>query len=162
MIPFLLLAAYTDPLPTPEPTVVAAGVVAGEREPRPDRAQVSRIVAAASIVPARWQAFAACVERRESGGNSRAVNRSSGAAGLYQFMPAWRRGLPYVVGRGLVRAGMTPGAARAVRLSLPHRIEAWPARFQRVAFAQIIHEGGRTAALRHWHGGRGCDGLAAS
>ena len=34
-----------------------------------------------------WQ----CIIRRESGGNPRAVNRSSGAGGLFQFLPSsWR------------------------------------------------------------------------
>jgi resuscitation-promoting factor RpfC len=36
-------------------------------------------------------AFRACVIARESGGNPRAVNPSSGAGGLYQFLPStWR------------------------------------------------------------------------
>ncbi len=44
-------------------------------------------------------AFLACVRQRESGGNYRAVNPSSGAGGAYQFMPStWRamggQGLP--------------------------------------------------------------------
>ena len=33
-------------------------------------------------------AFQACVIQRESGGNPSAVNSSSGAGGLYQFLPS--------------------------------------------------------------------------
>jgi soluble lytic murein transglycosylase-like protein len=33
-------------------------------------------------------AFQACVIQRESGGNPAAVNPSSGAGGLYQFLPS--------------------------------------------------------------------------
>lgn len=160
MIPFLFLAAYTDPLPAPEPTVVAAGVVAGEREPRPDRAQVSRIVSLAGNLTGHWGAFQRCVAHRESKGSPTVVN-SSGHAGIYQFSIRWRHGLPYVVQRGLIHAGMPSRDARAIRLSLPSRIERWPARFQHVGFAQVIREGGQAAAMRHWGlAGSACNGLA--
>jgi len=39
--------------------------------------------------------FEACVIRRESGGNPRAVNPSSGAGGLYQFLPSTWHSLGY-------------------------------------------------------------------
>lgn len=39
--------------------------------------------------------YQSCVIQRESGGNPRAVNPSSGAGGLYQFMPSTWRGLGY-------------------------------------------------------------------
>ena len=39
--------------------------------------------------------FQSCVIRRESGGNARAVNPSSGAGGLYQFLPSTWAGLGY-------------------------------------------------------------------
>jgi hypothetical protein len=38
-------------------------------------------------------AFEACVISRESGGNPRAVNPSSGAGGLFQFLPSTWAGL---------------------------------------------------------------------
>lgn len=42
-------------------------------------------------VAAASAGFRACVIARESGGNPRAVNPSSGAGGLYQFLPSsWR------------------------------------------------------------------------
>lgn len=48
-------------------------------------------------MPERELARALRTMRRESGGNQWARNRASGAAGLYQFMPAWwnRRWNPY-------------------------------------------------------------------
>ena len=130
-----------------------------DRHHSPSRAAVSRIVEAASLPPAGWGAFAACVEERESHGNPRALN-ASGHAGLVQWSRDWSRGLPYVVARGLVAHGMPRGYARTIRLSLPHRIEAWPAVLQRVAFSRVLVEGGRSAAMRHWSlAGSRCNGL---
>ena len=40
---------------------------------------------------ARYESFRRCVVKRESEGRYGARNRSSGAAGAYQFMPAWTR-----------------------------------------------------------------------
>jgi hypothetical protein len=157
-----LLEAAIEPLPAPAnpPVVLTAGVLPGEREDRPSRATVARVVDAASILVGRWGAFQRCVERRESNGRPHVVN-SSGHAGLYQFSTSWRHGLPYVVQRALVRAGLPTREARAIRLSLPHRIERWPARMQRVGFAGVIHEGGTGAALRHWSlAGSPCNALA--
>jgi soluble lytic murein transglycosylase-like protein len=39
--------------------------------------------------------FQSCVISRESGGNARAVNPSSGAGGLYQFLPSTWASLGY-------------------------------------------------------------------
>jgi resuscitation-promoting factor RpfC len=61
----------------------------------PAQAPVSAQVAAVSYgggVPASFQA---CVIARESGGNARAVNPSSGAGGLYQFLPSSWSALGY-------------------------------------------------------------------
>jgi len=155
-----LAEVMVDLQPTPAPTVIAAGVVGGEREPQPSRGQVSRVVARAGLLTGHWGAFQRCVAHRESKGSPTVVN-SSGHAGVYQFSIRWRHGLPFVVQRGLVHAGMSNRQARAIRLSLPSRIERWPARFQHVGFAQVIREGGRDAAMRHWGlNGSRCQGLA--
>jgi len=159
MILDALVSAALDPAPIPEPTVAAAGVVPGEREPRPSRAQVARTTAA--IPPAGWVDFAACVEDRESHGIPTVVN-GSGHAGLFQFSRNWAHGLPYVVQRALVAAGMPVKEARAIRKTLAAKpIHRWPAIYQRIGFAQVIREGGRAAAFRHWGlNGSRCNGLA--
>ena len=160
MIPTVVAAAVevlTDPTPPASaPHAVSAGRVPG----RPSRAAGSRVVAAAAVLPERWRAFGACVEARESHSNPRAVNASSGAAGIFQLMPNWRHGAPYVLARALKAHGASAAYARSVRLSLPERIERWPERYQRAVFAQVLAEGGRAAALRHWGlAGSRCDGL---
>lgn len=56
----------------------------------------ARVVSAgSSSVAAAPGSFQACVIARESGGNPRAVNASSGAGGLYQFLPSTWAGLGY-------------------------------------------------------------------
>jgi hypothetical protein len=134
-----------------------------DRAPHPSRAAASRIVATAALAPSRWRAFQRCVEHRESNNQPGVVN-SSGHAGLYQFSRAWTHSLPYIIARGLKAHGMTTRQARSIRISLAgKRIEQYPAIYQRVAFAQVIAEGGRDAAMRHWHlSGSPCNGLAAS
>jgi hypothetical protein len=130
-----------------------------ERDPHPSRAQVNRVTSAASLPPRGWAAFARCVEHRESKGHAGVVNHGSGAAGLFQFMPAWRHGLPYMVAHRLHAHGMSKGAAAAVRRDLASKpINHWPAIYQRVGFAEVIATGG----WRAWTGGHGCNALAAS
>ena len=120
------------------------------------------LIAEAATPPPGWADFAKCVEDRESHGQPGAVN-SSGHAGLFQFSVEWRHGLPYLVQRGLVAHGMPAREARRIRLNLPTLIEKWPAQLQRVGFARVLVEGGRDAAMRHWHlAGSRCNGLAAS
>ena len=86
------------------------------------------------------------------------VNRGSGAAGLFQFMPAWRSSLPYIVAERLKQHGLPKPQAKQVRLYLTKlgRVEKYPALYQRVAFAEVIEDGG----WRHWTlGGSRCQGL---
>jgi LysM repeat protein len=68
-------------------------------------------------------AFEACVISRESGGNPRAVNPSSGAGGLFQFLPSTWAGLGY--------AGAYPGGAQTAPVSV-----------QEAAFAKLYAEAG--------------------
>jgi len=131
-----------------------------DRDIRPPRAEVAQIERRATALPTRWQRFKVCIIHRESGGNPHALNREeSGAAGLFQFMPNWRHGGPYMVARALKFAGASSAYARKVRLGLPYRIEQWAPVHQEMLFAQVIREGGASAAYRHWHGGSGCNSL---
>jgi hypothetical protein len=68
-------------------------------------------------------AFEACVISRESGGNPRAVNPSSGAGGLFQFLPSTWAGLGY--------ARAYPGGAQTAPVSV-----------QEAAFAKLYAEAG--------------------
>jgi Transglycosylase-like domain/LysM domain len=68
-------------------------------------------------------AFEACVISRESGGNPRAVNPSSGAGGLFQFLPSTWAGLGY--------AAAYPGGAQTAPVSV-----------QMAAFAKLYAEAG--------------------
>ena len=112
---------------------------------------------AAAHIPKPLQAYATCVEHRESRGNPQALN-STGHAGLYQFAQAWRHGLPYMVRDRLVQFGMPAKAARAVRVHLQRLpIHHWPAKYQRIGFLEVLERGG----YEHWHiGGSRCNGLA--
>ena len=67
--------------------------------------------------------FEACVISRESGGNPRAVNPSSGAGGLYQFLPSTWASLGF--------ASAYPGGAQTAPVSV-----------QRAAFAKLYAEAG--------------------
>jgi LysM repeat protein len=68
-------------------------------------------------------AFESCVISRESGGNPQAFNPSSGAGGLFQFLPSTWASLGY--------AGSYPGGAQTA-----------PVGVQEAAFAQLYAEAG--------------------
>ncbi|MDO8308594.1 MAG: transglycosylase SLT domain-containing protein [Actinomycetota bacterium] len=124
---------------------------------RPNRGAYSRLVALASLPPRGWEAFAACVIRRESHGNPSVLNHEgSGAAGLVQFMPDWRHGAPFIVRERLIQFGMPAKVARTVRLYLSkvHYIHKYPEVYQRIAFAEVLEDG----EWRHWSG-HTCNGL---
>lgn len=162
MIDNLIAAVIVQPaVPLPTPTVIAAGVVAGEREPRPDRATSTRRqqIAHAATLPAAWRPFARCVVARESGGNPKARNPHSSAQGKFQFLDrSWRHGLAHMVAQRLHANGMGWAEARAVRDWLRARsIAAWPEPFQDIGFAAVVAAGG----WRHWGlAGSACNGMA--
>ena len=113
----------------------------------PNAAPTAAIIQRAAQPPNGWEAFAECVEQRESNGRPNAVNRSSGAAGLFQFMPAWRHGLPYVVAERLRQFGMNGKQASKIRMSLSSkRIQVWPGIYQRIGFAEVLEDG----LWQHW------------
>jgi LysM repeat protein len=77
-------------------------------------------------------AFESCVISRESGGNPRAVNPSSGAGGLFQFLPSTWAGLGFATGY--------PGGAQTA-----------PVGVQEAAFAKLYAEAG-TSPWRPYDG----------
>jgi len=152
-----VLAAATAALlltgqPTPPPVLMGGGVLPSDRAwsvERPSRGAQAGVVRAAATPPRGWAAFAACVEHRESKGHPGILNHEgSGAAGLFQFMPDWRHGAPFIVRERLIQFGLPKPIARQVRIHLTRlsRIERWPALYQRIAFAEVIEDGG----WRHW------------
>lgn len=165
MILAAIAEVMVDPQPTPAPTVIAAGVVGGERVSvlRPSRS--SSIVRAASTMPARWRPFATCVLRRESGATlarpqsgAGARNPRSSAQGRWQMLDAsgWREGGARAVRARLVRFGATTVQARAVWQHLTSTpIYRWHGIWQDTAAIESLEHGG----WRHW-AGAGCDRLA--
>jgi hypothetical protein len=124
-------------------------------------ARPSRSVSAvrgASTVPPRLVRWASCVLDRESGGTfdrrqsgAGALNGGgSGAAGRWQFMPAWRNGLPYMIRDRLIQFGMPKAQARKVRLYLSdlHYINKYPGLYQDIAMLEVVERGGAF----HWDG----------
>jgi len=125
---------------------------------RPSRSAYAGAIRRAALPNPSWRAFAACVEQRESGGSSTAINSGSGAAGLHQWLPAWRNGLPWNVRARLIDHGVPRPAANAVRQHLSATpIHQWPAMYQRVGFADQLD---RPGGWRHWSlPGSRCEGL---
>jgi hypothetical protein len=148
--------------PTPPPVLIGGGVLPDDRQwsvTRPSRGAQAAVVRRASSWPRGWSAFAECVIDRESGGSPSAINTAgSGAAGIAQWLPAWRHGLPYNVAARLRDHGMPRTDARAVRQHLAGLpIHKWPLAYQRVGFAdQLARPGG----WQHWSlPGSRCEGL---
>jgi LysM repeat protein len=76
--------------PSPAPAVSAPAPAAA-----PSAAPASVPAPAAASYSAAGGSYQACVIARESGGNASAVNGSSGAGGLYGFMPSTWQSLGY-------------------------------------------------------------------
>lgn len=144
----LMLGSVAVPPAATDPTSSRAS--SDDREwavQRPSRSVAA--IRSAATVPAGWQAFAACVEERESGGNPTVLNHAgSGAAGLFQFMPGWRHGAPYIVRERLLQFGASKAQVKAVREYLTRlgRIEKYPALYQRILFAEVLDDG----LWKHW------------
>lgn len=127
---------------------------------RPSRS-VSAI-RAASTVPARWRAFAACVLDRESGGTlDRAQSgvgalNGSGAAGRWQMLRPWQSGGAWNVQKRLVRFGVPRAQAVKVRVYLTGTpIYRWAGVYQDMAAFEAMESGG----WRAWANGDHCDAL---
>jgi resuscitation-promoting factor RpfC len=87
--PWLMRAALAAiPAPAPEP-VQAAPVAASDPAPAPAApAAPAAAPATSTSYNGASGSFQSCVIQAESGGNPAAVNPSSGAGGLYQFLPS--------------------------------------------------------------------------
>ena len=142
-------------------TGAALEVATHEKDRELSVARPSRSVSAvrdASAVPSRLVRWASCVLDRESGGTfdrrqsgAGALNTGgSGAAGRWQFMPAWRNGLPYMIKDRLVQFGMPRSQARQVRvyLSEVRYIHKYPGIYQDIAMLEVVERGGAF----HWDG----------
>lgn len=115
----------------------------------------------ASLIPSKWQRFAACVSHRESHGNYKARNRSSSAAGRWQFLDrAWRDSLAFMVRDRLIGHGMDRAVAQSVKRRLAKTpIHLWAPWAQDAAFVAVVTASdGR--GWRHWSNGGKCDRLA--
>ncbi len=90
--PWLTRAALAAiPAPAPAPAPVAVAVAAPSAGP-------AAVPSAAPVQQASYTGsggFQSCVIQRESGGNASAVNGSSGAGGLYGFLPSTWQSLGY-------------------------------------------------------------------
>jgi hypothetical protein len=88
------LANVPKPPPPPDPAQAPAQLAASSQTPAAaDPAPAASGPATGSVTAA--SAYEACVITRESGGNPAAVNSSSGAGGLYGFLPSTWASLGY-------------------------------------------------------------------
>ena len=162
----LVTIALARPIDAPSPPrvpVVAAAAADGDSSrswhvSRPDRGAYRSLVRAAATPAPAITSWAVCVLDRESGGTfdrrqsgAGALNTAgSGAAGRWQFMPAWRHGLPYMIRDRLVQFGMPPKQARQVRLFLSelYYINRYPGLYQDIGMLEVVERGG----WFHWNG----------
>jgi resuscitation-promoting factor RpfC len=79
----------------PTPAVAAAPAPAADPAPATAPAEAPAPAAAPASYSGAPGSFQACVIQAESGGNAGAVNPSSGAGGLYQFLPSTWQALGY-------------------------------------------------------------------
>jgi len=123
---------------------------------QPTRGTHARVVIEAATPPPKLRRWASCVLDRESGGDfsrrqsGAGARNSSGAAGRWQFMPAWRTGLPYMIRDRLVQFGMPKEQARQARIYLSnlHHIHKYPGVLQDVGMLEVVERGGAS----HWAG----------
>jgi hypothetical protein len=122
---------------------------------RPRVGRYGPAVIAASRVPDHWRPFAACVLKRESGGNlvntlsgSGARNPASSAQGRWQFLDRlWRESLAGQVASRLRQHGMPVGVSyRSRNWMRQHQIADWPGVLQDVGFVEVLARGGSS----HW------------
>jgi hypothetical protein len=87
IMPVSIVAPPLAP-PDPHPVTTTTTTTA---PPPPPTLTASRPVAAPTHVSTDGMGMWSCIISHESGGNPHAVNRSSGAGGLFQFLPSsWR------------------------------------------------------------------------
>jgi LysM repeat protein len=111
-------AAPLQVAPAPVSTTAAPG-----KHRAPARPAQPAAAPAGTFSTAGLSAFESCVIAHESGGNPQAVNPSSGAGGLYQFLPSTWASLGF--------AYVYPGGAQTAPVSVQH-----------AAFAKLYAEAG--------------------
>ncbi len=114
-----VVAPAADPAPGGEHDATVSDEAAPAAAPDQALAQGS----AATVGTGGMSAFESCVISHESGGNAGAVNSSSGAGGLFQFLPSTWAGLGY--------AAAYPGGAQTAPVSV-----------QEAAFDKLYAEAG--------------------
>jgi LysM repeat protein len=115
-------APAADPAPSGEHDATVSDEAAPAAAPAQGSAPAAGVVAA-TVGTGGMSAFESCVISHESGGNAGAVNSSSGAGGLCQFLPSTWAGLGY--------AGAYPGGAQTAPVSV-----------QEAAFDKLYAEAG--------------------
>lgn len=141
-----------------ESLVLTAAVMAGPASA--GTVVFSHVTASAAHIPSRWQRWADCVSNRESHGNYKARNRASSAAGRWQFLRAWQRGLSFMVRDRLIAHGMDRAHAKSIQRRLAKTpIHLWEPWAQDAGFAAVI---AHPQGWRHWSNGGRCDRLAAA
>lgn len=101
----------------------ASGSSSGSGAVRHAPVQQAQVTSAGNVSTGGMSAFEACVISHESGGNPQAVNASSGAGGLFQFLPSTWASLGY--------ASAYPGGAQTAPVSV-----------QEAAFAKLYAQAG--------------------
>jgi hypothetical protein len=121
------VAPAADPAPSGDgddaPAAGGTGSGSGSSVPGQAPAQQTQAPTASWGGSGGMSAFEACVIARESGGNPQAVNASSGAGGLFQFLPSTWAGLGY--------GSAYPGGAQTA-----------PASVQEAAFGKLYAQAG--------------------
>jgi nucleoid-associated protein YgaU len=129
------LACHAAPAAAPTTATsdtAASGSPSSPPAPQPST-QAQAPAAPSSVSTSGMSAFESCVISRESGGNPQAVNASSGAGGLYQFLPSTWASLGY--------ASSYPGGAQTAPVSV-----------QKAAFAKLYAQAGTSP----WSPSDGC------
>ena len=85
--PWLAKAALTA-IPAPAPVQAAPVASSAPADPAPAPAEPAAAPASSTSYRGAPGSFQSCVIQAESGGNASAVNSSSGAGGLYGFLPS--------------------------------------------------------------------------
>lgn len=113
----------------------------------------SQIIEQAATTPPAQQPFRDCVAKRESNGNYLARNRTSSAAGKYQFLDySWRQGLAHMVSKRLTDYGMPPAITTRIRTELrKNNIAKWHPQYQEIAFVAVLNADGPWSGWRHWY-----------